>query len=456
MYFDENDDSQFSQTENGTSALHQILLEQKEKLAKNARRKKRKLRQNWYKFYLFLRQQRIAQFESKLNQSKNRKIEQICDIAANFVVENFSLDPIVGKVSSKTQDFFKPLENVEAQNARIPKQEDLVASIASVFAYHLDFSKTANPIARNVGKVVRNFSDFELITKPPLDLDEIDPDIPRRAVENMNIVCAPIDSRKEAEGIFNFTQDNLLFNEVSSMEAIANVAANIAVANVGFEHECLPQFGGTVLPQLRPFLRVAFPRWDNEVELTLDRGDTLDPDSITTWFNEKTPEIKEPKYLSEAREMLGDTDEMVKDFADRILPNQMKDILFKAIGLEDVLDEYPIQPAVLVSTDPDQSVRHSMTFIDEEMRVGLVKFCADHIGVYEAAEKIKGIGGDLYKQNIKRQVAQLTFDTLGALTPFLKGAADVKRHKLEGGNDAASLTRRWKDEMMNKIRAFLD
>ena len=119
MYGNENDDTDFSQAENGSSQLRQILLQQKEKLAKNARRKKRKLRQNWYKFYLFLRQQRLLHYESTLAQSKNRKIEQICDIAANYVLDHFTLDPIVGKVGKETKSFFKPLCNVESLAERM-------------------------------------------------------------------------------------------------------------------------------------------------------------------------------------------------------------------------------------------------------------------------------------------------------------------------------------------------
>ena len=96
-----------------------------------------------------------------------------------------------------------------------------------------------------------------------------------------------------------------------------------------------------------------------------------------------------------------------------------------------------------------------MVFMDDELRFGRVKFCAEKMGVGACAERIKAINGDLLKQNIARNVTELTFDRLRLVSPFLKGAADAKRHKLEG-DDAASMARRWKDEMMNRIRAFLD
>ena len=448
--------TEVQEDDNSSSNLRNILLKQKEKLAKNARKKKRIFRQKWYEFYIELRRQRLSSYERKLNQTRSQKIEQICENASNFVLANLTLDPIVEKAATKTKDFFMPLKNVEAQAFRIPDCFELVDSLSRVFAYHMDFTDDTQKVAESAAKKAEDIHNFELIRRETTDLEDVDPNIPMKAAEHMDIVCAPTSVKEEVKGILNFSQDMLLFTEVSSMDAIADVAANIAISKFGLEKGCAQSFESTVLPQMRPFLRLAFPRWDNDVELTIDRGDTLDPDSITTFFNEKPQETKKnPLYLEDAQEMLGDTEDLINEFSNAILPLQVNDSIYSAIGIEELLDSFPEEPAVLVANDPNQDVSHSLSFIDEELRNGLVGFCGDHMGIDEAIDKISNAQLSLFQQNIAKRVSLLTFGNIATLTPYLRGAAETKRHKTDY-NDSLSLARKWKDEMMNKIRQFLD
>jgi hypothetical protein len=452
---EENYKTEVHEEENSASNLRNILLKQKEKLAKNAKKKKRFFRQKWHELYIELRRRHVAAEARNENRKRSRKIERFCVEASNFVLANISFDPIIEKTAARTDDFFMPLKNVGAKEFRVPKQDELVNNLSQLFAYNFDFSRDTHPVAAGIAKKVEDFGRFELIRREPLDLDDVDPSIPERAAENMDIICAPIDSRQEARGLLNFSQDMLLFTKVSSMDAIADVAANIAVSKLDLEKSCAQTFDSTVLPQMRPFLRLAFPRWDNDVELTIDRGDTLDPDSITTFFNEKTETISDPTYLAEANEMLGDTEALIDEFSNAILPIQLKDYIYDAIGIEDLLDGFPQEPAALIANDPNQDIIHSMGFVDEELRNGLAEFCGSHIRVDDVIQKISSIQLSLFKQNVANSVALLTFGNLSTITPFLKGAADVKRHKMDY-KDSSSLTRKWKDEMMNKIRQFLD
>lgn len=461
MFVDEDlQKSTFEQSsERGSSTLHNILLEQKEKLLRNARRKKRQLRQTWFRFYFVLRKEKVVEAQRHYGNTKNRKIEGICDIAGHYCSNLLGLDQIITRIGTESKKFIAPLVNSEARQVETPTNKQLEDRTAEIYSYNFDFTNCMNIIAQDVNRMISNVTNFEIINAETDNSTHPIDDIAKEAIENMNIITAPLNMKKIEKPLSDLNQDMFIFTAFSSYEAIADGAATLAVSDIDFAGIRLGSIQNSVVPRLRPFLRLAFPRWDNEVELTIDRGDTLDPNSITSFFDTKTDTTSttfiDGIYANEAKEMLGETQPLIDELVDELFPMVLEDEIYKEIVPEQFFGDIIEPPAVLVSRDLNQDITDSMSFIDEELHKSLVQFYGNKLGVSGVVDKLSSFQVNYFDSMLKKKVAESTFHHLSVLTPFLKGAADAKRHKMEG-TDASSLTRKWKDQMMNKIREFLD
>lgn len=455
---DDGQRSTFEQSsEKGSSTLHNILLEQREKLLRNARRKKRQLRQTWFRFYFVLRKAHVMDQQRKYDSTKNRKIDHICDNAGRYCSDFLGLDQIIAKIGNVSKKFVAPLVNAEAKQVKAPTPKEIEQSAADVYSYNFDFSNALSKVANTVDQRISNISNFELITSKSETSNKPINDIVEEAVKNLKIQTAPLNSKEIVEPLSQFSQDTFIFTPFASYEAIADGAAVFAIESLDFTGKALAPMQNTVIPRLRPFLRLAFPRWDNEVELAIDRDITIGSDPIVSIHEtySETTLTSDSIYGAEAKEMLGETQPLIDELVESLFPMFLEDEIYKQISLKDTFDDMLEPPAALIARDLNQDIDDSMSFIDEAIHDSLIKFCGEKIGVRTVIDRVSKFQKDFLKQMLAKKVAESTFHHLSVVTPYLKGAADAKRHKIEG-YDYQSQTRKWKEQMMNSIRAFLD
>lgn len=461
---DSQDLSELSRNvQSGNATLHDLLLAQKEKLIKNAKRKKRKLRAKWYNYYMVLRQLRLMEIQQSFLNAKANKLENACIQASVYVMKNMNLDLRIKDISNDTKPFFQPLKNLPSPDFTLPNRIDFSEDLAQMFINSYSFEninkQTAqfftNPIVSELNEMDIHSNDYSAIDNPEYDVS-------RKAARKMQVNVTPNLSKQMVLPLVNFDQDTFILSSLSRYQSIADKAALQAVESINFGKLVLPEFGDAVMPRLRPFLRLAYPRWDTEDPLTLGRPDTLNTDSITTFFESQLAPLVVPSKagalrIAEAEAMLGDADAAIREVVDAFMPTLIADRVFAAMNVQNAVESAPKGSALLEASDPLQDVSESLGFVGDEVRAGLLEFCGERVGVPEAAEAAGDFQRRLAREMVASAVSACVFGRVADVVPFLKGAADQKRHKQEGlRRDFDALSRKSRDRLLMSIRSLLD
>lgn len=456
---DSQDLSELSRNvQSGNATLHDLLLAQKEKLIKNAKRKKRKLRAKWYNYYMVLRQIRLMEIQQSFLNAKANKLENACILASKYVKNNMNLDLRIREISKETKHFFQPLKELPSPDFTLPTRTVFVDDLSQSFINSYSFAsvnkllteKITKPLESELNEMDIHSNDYSAVNNPEYDIS-------RKAARNMQINVTPNLCKQQVRPLVNFDQDTFILSSLSRYQSIADKAAYQAVEAINFGQLVLPEFGDTVMPRLRPFLRLAYPRWDNEDPLTLGRADTLNPDSITTFFENQIqiPAKSDGFRIAEAEAML-DASEAIREVVDAFMPTLLADRVYAAMSLERSIDRSVEAPAALESTDPLQDVSDAVGFVGASIRGSLREFCGERVGVGEAAEAAAEFQSALASQMAAAAVAACVFGRAAEVAPFLKGAADQKRHKQGGRRDMDALSRKSRDRLLMSIRSLLD
>lgn len=439
--------------------LHELLVQQTESLRKKTKRRKRMIRTKWYRFYSFIKQQAMLKEYKEYLVLKKKQRKEASYIASTFVVQNIDFSTLIRGFGKPAKEFMRPLVELGSLSFTSPSVEDYSKDIALYFSLNLDFISDINDISNDLSNNINNIDTFQLIRKNCVDANDPIYDVSSEVVARMNLLMSPLSATDSVTPLRLFPQDCLLLTELSRMEVIADQIAEVAVQKTDFISNIF-KFG-EILPTLRPFLRLSYPRWDNEVPLVIEKGNTLASNSLTTFFDSVSifggnydSDIS-GTFLAECKTVIGDLDPLVPELVERIIPVIVEQNIWRAINPDELIVSSINEVASHIASDPDQDVQNAAEFMQTELRRSLAQFCGSMIGADAAVMEFKSFQDNFTLDMVRKLSSFVVFGNINGMIHFIKGAADQKRHKIsKGTNELIAI--KDKESVMNSIKEILD
>ena len=491
----------------GNTKLHQLLVAKKESLNRQAKKQRAFARSNWYSMMLYARKRVVMREASAYQNEKNKQLDVYANVAVRKLTSAVRFNNAHSVLEELTKNFFQPLKTYK-NPPNVPAIEDAENEACIRYIQNLDFSDTLSNVASKFTEPINNVMTYEKLIPESDELMDIADDVVEDAAANIEIDPKAPNLFAAATSLAVFPQDNMILNPMNDINIILGVAAQQAVLYTPFTAG-LPMVSKEIRPTFRGLLRYAYPRWDNEDPLDLEREPTLDEDDLNLDINraieqaiqnsQPAPSLSRSQSTENAggsifdrifqgkditpqpktREISPQRDEDAEKMKDLKMKPGMKvrnfyyDLSSILPGLDDGVQRMiePIPRIVLshllltkqsilnlmfestngvaakVANDPDQIIpEESLSFIDDAIADSMKDFVSGATGLTEAYDDLINFNIRASEQAMLATLTAMTFSRLQQVTPFLVGAANIKTHKLEEENNPDRVMRKKKHD----------
>lgn len=472
--------------------LHQRIIAKKEVLNKQRKRQRAMARANWYSMMLYARKRVLVRESANYQSKKNEKLDIFTNAAVQKLASVLRFKAATKVLEETTQNFFEPIRVFQSPPS-VPIVGEAAADASLRFMSKLSFEPSLNLIVPKLVSDVQNIDTYENLRPSPADI-EYRADSIREEVAN-NIEADPIVPSLSdiTHPLEIFSQDSMILNPINDINIILSQAAMTAVLQTPITAS-IPTVAKEIRRPFRSMLRMAYPRWDLEDPLELDRDVTWDETQFNLQIqaeiereisrsNKQASQISRksptkvptsPKQKTESKTLSRDLDLTAsQELMSAEIPGSPKGCLKPRMfhfdlssilpGLDDGLYKM-IQPipelvlharffsrsmfeeemqkpvdyySSLIANDPSQTVpEKSLDFIDEEINKSLFDLLGHSTGMFSASEKLLDFNMASAEKALSTCLAGITFNNIQTISPYLLGAAQIKRHK---PNDEANI-----------------
>ena len=266
----------------GNTQLHHQIVAKKESLNKQAKKQRAIARYNWHAVARYLKKRVVSRDVTAHQEEKNKKL----DVRTNAAVDKLcsairfgQADCELGKITKK---LFEPL-NFYKQPTSVPIVEEAADEACERFIDNFKLDDLLGKIAPKFVQPVENIDTYERIRPTAKELqneaDEVVDDVANDVFEDIveKTVVEPIGPKvfSQAATIYSFSQDSMILNPVNDVDKIISQVAQNSVLFIPFTSG-LPHVSKECRKPLRSLGRYAYPAFDNEEPLDIERPVTID------------------------------------------------------------------------------------------------------------------------------------------------------------------------------------
>ncbi|EAY20353.1 hypothetical protein TVAG_193290 [Trichomonas vaginalis G3] len=467
--------------------LHQKIIAKKEVINKQRKKQRAMARANWYSMMLYARKRVLLRESASYQNKKNEKLDVFTTAAVQKLASVLRFKAATKVFEETTQKFFEPIR-IYSSPPSVPIVEEAVDDASIRFMSRLSFAPSLNLIAPQMVNSIKNVDTYENLRPSPADIEY-----------RTNLIIDDVVSHIEADPIVpslsditqpleRFSQDTMILNPINDINIIVSQASLMAVLQTPIA-AAVPVVAKEVRKPFRSAMRMAYPRWDLEDPLDIQRDQTWDEtkfdEAIQDEINkdillesQKASKMQRssptkvptsPRHNVESNLISRDLDfQPENEITTQDLPTVGKsglkpkqfhfDLSSILPGLDDGLYKM-IQPipelvihtrffsrsmfeeemnkpvnyyADLVANDPSQTVpAQSLDFIDEEIDKSLYDLLASGTGMNEVADKLIDFGMQAAEKALATNLAGITYGNVHIALPYLLGAAQIKMHNID-------------------------
>ena len=263
----------------GNTNLHHETIRKRTGLTRQLQKQRAFARGQWISMMFYARKRVVMREASSYQNKKNQRLDDASAEAIDTTKQVLSKHVFVNAdFEALTKAFFEPLINYRSI-PNVPEIEEAADDASERFMNGLDLDITRDELAKQFVQPITNINTYEKLIPNTKELNEKADDVIEDSIENIDKNPVNPSIYKIVTPLYVFPQDTMILNPINDMDAIIGQSAQQALLYNHF-NAALPMVSKEIRPTFRSLLRYAYPRWDNEDPLDLEREPTLDEDDL--------------------------------------------------------------------------------------------------------------------------------------------------------------------------------
>jgi len=374
-----------------SSSLKNIMLNEKERLFTERKIIRKEKHSQWYRFYKCLKLSIIQKEFRSYKREEALKIDQYSKNAAQYVLEQFEISPLIFDFSKKSSEKLAPLKNVVRFNYNLPLFFSYLDQISLSVTKNAPYQASICDIAKKESNMIKPINTILYLGSERFDCEVTDYSFRDHHKSPSIAYLLGIDAETLIRPLVDFKQEEFVFSKINSEEHVLSSFASLAVSTIELFGGFLP-FSHSVKRSVEPFL---------EMHHHSSSSQTMDE----VFSRNEIQKANSNQFYEEANELLSGFNNAIDEFANRIFPLIVQENYFNKSMFEQELNFSIFPVAQQVSNDKNQAIP-SFSFLDNRLDTSLVSLISHTFKVNETVQNIAFIATDLSEKLLMRTLME--------------------------------------------------